>query len=118
MKRIALIIQYNGTFFSGWQRQKNAISVQEILEKALLKISEHNINTYAAGRTDSGVHAAGQVVHFDIDCVIPAKNFKDVFIIALPFFLRAMVSGSLTTNISIFSFIFALAFIKNKLNYA
>ena len=92
MKRVALIIQYDGTFFSGWQKQKNAISVQEILEKTLLKISEQNTNTYAAGRTDSGVHAAGQVVHFDIDCVIPGKNFKDVLNSLLPQTIRVLES--------------------------
>ena len=74
MKRIALVIQYNGTFFSGWQKQDNAITVQESLEKALLKIFNNKICTFAAGRTDSGVHASGQVVHFDIDSLIPANR--------------------------------------------
>ena len=58
MKRVALIIQYNGSYFSGWQRQSNAISVQEVLEKAIFKIANHPIITYAAGRTDAGVHAS------------------------------------------------------------
>jgi len=70
LKRVALLVQYDGSHYSGWQRQKNAITVQEILERALLKITNHVVKTFAAGRTDAGVHASGQVVHFDIDFVI------------------------------------------------
>ena len=69
MKRVALLIQYDGSNYSGWQRQKNATTVQEIIEKALFDISNHFVKTFAAGRTDAGVHASGQVVHFDIDCL-------------------------------------------------
>ena len=76
MKRVALLVQYNGSNYSGWQRQKNAITVQEILELALFKISHNNVKTFAAGRTDAGVHASGQVVHFDIDCVIPGNSYS------------------------------------------
>ena len=62
MKRIALLVQYVGSNYSGWQRQKNAITVQEILEKALSEIAHHAVKTFAAGRTDAGVHASGQVI--------------------------------------------------------
>ena len=75
MKRVALLIQYNGSYYSGWQRQNNATTVQETLEKALFKITNQKLKTFASGRTDAGVHASGQVVHFDIDCVIPANRF-------------------------------------------
>ena len=78
MKRVALLVQYDGSNYSGWQRQKNAITVQELLESALFKISDHTVKTFAAGRTDAGVHASGQVVHFDIDCVIPGNSYSDV----------------------------------------
>ena len=98
MKRIALIIQYDGSHYSGWQRQKNAISVQEILEKALLKISNHVVNTYAAGRTDAGVHASGQVVHFDIDCVIPCSRYSYVLNGLLPQSIRILESVEVKDN--------------------
>ena len=62
MKRVALLVQYDGSSYSGWQRQKNATAVQEILEKSLLKITNNTVTTFAAGRTDAGVHASGQVV--------------------------------------------------------
>ena len=92
MKRVALIIQYDGSFYSGWQSQKNATSVQEILEKALQEVSNTYVKTFAAGRTDSGVHASGQVVHFDIDSIIPSNNFSDVLNKFLPQTIRILES--------------------------
>ena len=75
MTRYKLNIEYDGTNLVGWQKQKNATTVQEILDRALLKITNHTVKTFAAGRTDAGVHASGQVVHFDVDCVIPGNRF-------------------------------------------
>ena len=92
MKRIALIIQYDGSYFFGWQRQKNAVSVQEVLEDALFKVSNQKIKTFAAGRTDAGVHASGQVVHFDIEFVIPSDRYADVLNKKLPQTIRVLES--------------------------
>ena len=92
MERIALLVQYDGSNYSGWQRQKNAISVQEILEKALFKITHQNVKTFAAGRTDAGVHASGQVVHFDIDYIIPGNTYSDVLNSILPSTIRILES--------------------------
>ena len=92
MKRVALLIQYDGSNYSGWQRQNNANTVQEILEKALFKITNHVVKTFAAGRTDSGVHASGQVVHFDIDFVIPGNRYSDVLNSLLPSTIRILES--------------------------
>ena len=92
MKRVALLVQYDGSNYSGWQKQKNATSVQEILEGSLLKITNQTIKTFAAGRTDAGVHASGQVVHFDIDCVIQGNNYSDVLNNCLPSTIRVMES--------------------------
>ncbi|MCG5530111.1 tRNA pseudouridine(38-40) synthase TruA [Halorhodospira halochloris] len=63
--RIALIVEYDGSGFSGWQRQHHALSVQEVLEQALSKVAAGRVEVSCAGRTDAGVHAAHQVVHFD-----------------------------------------------------
>ncbi|KPU82505.1 tRNA pseudouridine synthase A [Psychromonas sp. PRT-SC03] len=63
--RIALGIEYDGTAYYGWQRQKDVISVQEELEKALSIVANHSVTLHCAGRTDSGVHGTGQVIHFD-----------------------------------------------------
>lgn len=65
--RIALGVEYAGSKFCGWQYQPHARSVQEVLEKAASKVANHPIEVYAAGRTDTGVHALNQVVHFDTD---------------------------------------------------
>tara|TARA_B100000161_G_scaffold252572_1_gene212444 strand:+ start:24 stop:818 length:795 start_codon:yes stop_codon:yes gene_type:complete len=92
LKRVALLVQYDGSNYSGWQRQKNAITVQQLLEQALLKITNHVVKTFAAGRTDSGVHASGQVVHFDIDCVIPGNRYSGVLNSLLPSSIRILES--------------------------
>ena len=92
MKRVALLVQYDGSSYSGWQKQKNATAVQEILERALFKITNHSVKTFAAGRTDAGVHASGQVVHFDVDCVIPGNRFSDILNTFLPSSIRILES--------------------------
>lgn len=65
--RIALGIEYDGSRYFGWQRQREVISVQEELEKALSRIANHPVSIQCAGRTDAGVHATGQVIHFDTE---------------------------------------------------
>lgn len=64
MKNIKLIIQYDGSFYSGWQRQDNAVSIQEKLEMAIKEITGEDINLIGSGRTDKGVHAYAQVANF------------------------------------------------------
>ena len=63
--RVALGIEYDGTSYNGWQRQKNGIGVQQRLEEALALVANETVEVVCAGRTDTGVHASGQVVHFD-----------------------------------------------------
>ena len=63
--RVALGIEYDGTSYNSWQRQKNGIGVQQRLEEALAAVANDDVEVTCAGRTDTGVHASGQVVHFD-----------------------------------------------------
>ena len=63
--RIAVGVEYNGAPFHGWQIQPGVPSVQEVLEAALGKVADHRVRLHCAGRTDAGVHALGQVAHFD-----------------------------------------------------
>ena len=63
--RYALGIEYDGAAFYGWQRQSHAVSVQQSVENALGIVANHAVTVICAGRTDTGVHARGQVVHFD-----------------------------------------------------
>lgn len=67
--KIALGIEYDGSRYFGWQRQQKVSSVQQSLETALSKVAAHQISVFCAGRTDSGVHATGQVVHFETDAI-------------------------------------------------
>ena len=63
--RIALGVEYDGRAFCGWQFQDHSPSVQEAVEKALSKVANHFVRVVCAGRTDTGVHATEQVIHFD-----------------------------------------------------
>lgn len=65
--RIALGIEYDGRAFCGWQFQEHSPSVQEAVEKALSKVANHDVRVVCAGRTDTGVHATEQVIHFDTE---------------------------------------------------
>ncbi len=67
--RIALGIEYDGTAYNGWQRQKTGLGIQQCLEDALGTVANHAVEVTCAGRTDTGVHATGQVVHFDTPSV-------------------------------------------------
>lgn len=71
--RIALGIEYDGSKYSGWQRQQNVIAVQQRLEEAVASVANHSVDIICAGRTDAGVHATGQVIHFDTDSVRDTK---------------------------------------------
>ena len=73
--RIALGIEYDGTDFSGWERQPGARTVAEVLEHALSEVAAHRISTVCAGRTDARVHAIGQVVHFDTRALRPDRGW-------------------------------------------
>ena len=66
MPRYKLILEYDGTPFVGWQRQKNGLSVQEVIETAIETINGAHVAIRGAGRTDAGVHASGQVAHADL----------------------------------------------------
>ena len=72
--RYRAIISYFGANYVGWQRQLNGLSVQEVLEKALSKVFGSPTQATASGRTDAGVHALGQVVHFDAQTSIPPEK--------------------------------------------
>jgi len=74
MKRIKLTIAYDGTNYCGWQIQPNGITVEEVLNKTISKLTGEEILIIGASRTDSGVHAMGNVAVFDTDTTIPADK--------------------------------------------
>ena len=71
--RIALCVEYDGAAFHGWQTQRSGNTVQDVLERALSQIAGGRLSVVCAGRTDAGVHATAQVVHFDVDAVRPVS---------------------------------------------
>ena len=75
MERIKLVVQYNGKDFCGWQVQPNKRTVEGELEKVLEFLLKEKVKTFASGRTDSGVSAFGQVVHFDTEQEINVNKF-------------------------------------------
>lgn len=75
MVRIALGVEYDGSGFCGWQTQAGVDTIQPTLEAALAFVAAHPIRVHCAGRTDSGVHACGQVVHFDATAVRAARSW-------------------------------------------
>ncbi len=77
MARWKLTLEYDGRPFVGWQRQENGPSVQAALEHAIMKLTGENVTVAAAGRTDAGVHALGQVAHADIAKEMAADKMRD-----------------------------------------
>lgn len=84
MPRYRLILEYDGTGFVGWQRQDNGLAVQQVVEEAIERFSGERVPLFAAGRTDAGVHALGQVAHFDLVRDVGAATVRD----AINFHLR------------------------------
>ena len=92
MARIRLTVEYDGTNYSGWQRQENAVSVQQRLEEALSKLLRAEIRVTGASRTDAGVHALGQTAHFDTDSRIPPEKYAFALNTMLPDDIRVRAS--------------------------
>lgn len=94
-RRIALCLQYDGAAFHGWQRQPRQSSVQQTLEEAIAALDPHRpVRAVAAGRTDTGVHAAGQVVHFDGAGPIPPQRWARALNGRLPASVRVRAAAA------------------------
>lgn len=92
MRRIALIIEYDGTNYVGWQVQPNGVSIQQSIDDAFEKLIGERPVLHASGRTDSGVHAKAQVAHFDTECRIPSDKFCYALNTRLPDDIRIKAS--------------------------
>lgn len=73
--KIAAGIEYDGSGFCGWQRQDGVRTVQEVVETAFAKVADHPVQVVCAGRTDAGVHATGQIVHFETEAVRSERSW-------------------------------------------
>ena len=96
--RIALVIQYLGTNFHGWQKQPNIISIQGCIEKAISEVVGYSVSVQGAGRTDSGVHAAAQVAHFEYQGPIPAYKWAKIINARLPDGILIRASAQVNGN--------------------
>ena len=92
MRKIHLIVEYDGTNYAGWQRQSNAMTVQEKLENAVKKLTGETLCVHGASRTDAGVHALGQSAHFETESRIPADKFSFALNTMLPEDIRVVLS--------------------------
>ncbi len=92
MSNIKLILEYDGTEYAGWQRQDNAVTVQQVLEEALHRLTGEDISVIASSRTDSGVHARGQTVNFHTSSRIPPEKYSFALNALLPPDIRVVSS--------------------------
>lgn len=102
IRNIALTISYDGSYYNGWQKQKNSstyVTVQEEIEKALLKMHQYSIPLIGSGRTDSGVHARAQVANFYTHIQsIPAERFVPALNSILPKTIRIIKSQEVSQD--------------------
>lgn len=97
-EKVALVIQYLGTNFHGWQRQPNRRTVQEEIEEAIAKVLKQKVTIHGAGRTDAGVHAAAQVAHFEHDSLIPDCKWAKVLNALLPEDIKIRASAQVPAD--------------------
>lgn len=98
MRRIHLIVEYDGTNYAGWQRQSNALAVQQVLEEALARLTGQRTVVHGASRTDAGVHALGQSCHFDTLSRIPEDKFSYAVNTLLPPDIRVRASREVSPD--------------------
>jgi len=89
-RNLKLVVAYEGTRYHGWQRQVGQITIQEVLEQAVARIVSHRVKIIGAGRTDSGVHALGQVCNFRTHSSIPLDGLKTGLNSLLPDDIRVL----------------------------
>ena len=84
MPTIKLVLEYDGTSYAGWQRQPDQLTIQEAIERAIRQVSQATVSIIGAGRTDSGVHARGQVASFRTELDWPASSWMRALNAVLP----------------------------------
>lgn len=87
-QRFKAILSYNGSNYHGWAKQPGQATIQGILENAFLKTLNQKVKVFAAGRTDAGVNALGQVIHFDLEIKIRPRQIMEALNKALPYDIR------------------------------
>ena len=95
MKRVKLVVAYDGTNYHGWQLQNNGVSIEEVLNRTLTELLGEPIAVIGASRTDSGVHAMGNVAVFDTENRMPADKICYALNQRLPEDIRTQPPGQM-----------------------
>src|ERR1019366_10169854 len=95
MRNIRITIAYDGTHFHGWQHQPGVATIQGVLDEAARKIAQERITIHGASRTDTGVHALGQVAHFKTQSALSATEFQRALNALLPRAIRVVAAEEL-----------------------
>ncbi len=93
IRNIQLLLEYDGTNYHGWQRQKGDLSIQQVMEEALERLTGEAVKLIGSGRTDAGVHALGQAASFRTASTIPLKAFEDGLNSLLPYDIAVLKAG-------------------------
>jgi tRNA pseudouridine38-40 synthase len=97
-RNISLVLEYDGTNYHGWQCQPGAITLQEVVQRAVERILDHPVKMYAAGRTDTGVHAFGQVINFRTEKTIDTASLMKGLNSLLPGDIRVKNAGEVAES--------------------
>ena len=92
MRNIKLVLAYDGTDYAGWQRQVGQLSIQQVVEEAIARLTQASVNLHGAGRTDAGVHAEGMVANFQTESGIPLSGLVNGLNSMLPAAIRVLAA--------------------------
>lgn len=98
IRNIKLILEFDGTYYAGWQKQKNITTIQGTLESAIKKLTNEEVKVIGASRTDSGVHAMGFVCNYNTSSTIPADKFREALNSKLPADIVVLHSEEVSMN--------------------
>lgn len=98
MRNIKIVLEYDGTNYGGWQKQKDVKTVQGELEKAIFKITKEEVKTIGCSRTDSGVHSRHYVVNFNTESRVPSDRFTKALNTKLPDDIRVLESSEVSVD--------------------
>ena len=98
MRRVRMVVAYDGTNYAGWQIQPNALTIEEVLNRELTKLLSEEITVHGASRTDAGVHSLGNIAWFDTETRMDPERVAPALNTHLPADIRALSSGEVSLN--------------------
>ena len=98
MRNIKLVLSYDGTAYAGWQRQLGQISIQQVVEEAIVRLTQAPVTLHGAGRTDAGVHAEGMTANFKTESVIALSGLVNGLNSMLPESIRVLAAENVAND--------------------